>query len=394
MTVVEATGLYDPFTHTVWDDPYPIFRQLRDEYPLYRNEERDCWVVSRYEDIEAISRDVETFSVAGGVALDLPEDYLGPGDMLAVDPPAHTRLRRIVREQLTPKAIERLESSIRSQVRAVLDRMLERGHGDAAAELAFPLPMATIMALMGMPEEDGPQLRVWLDATAYRTPGSPDRPPETDAAHDALADYVGGLLAERRREPREDIVTVMARAVEDGTMSLEETRGMSLLMLTAGWETTAALIGNALYLLARHPDQRAILIDNPATITAAVEEILRYEAPVQYLHRTTTREVTLHDVTVPAGGKILLLYGSGNRDERRWDDPDQLDVLRTPQRHVAFGNGIHLCLGAPLARLEGRIVLEELLRRAPAYELSGPIERIEAHELRGIHQLPLRFLAS
>lgn len=391
---VEALGLYDPFSHTVWEDPYPVYRQLREKHPLYRNEERDCWVASRYEDIEAISRDVETFSVAGGVDFDLPEYYLGPGDMLAVDPPIHTRLRKVVREQLTPKAIERLESMLRSQVRTVLDRMLERGEGDAAAELAFPLPMSAILALMGFPDEDGPQLREWLDATAYRTPGSPDRPPETDAAHDALAEYVAMLLEERRREPREDIVTVMARAVEGGSMSLEETKGMSLLMLTAGWETTASLIGNALYHLARNPDQRTILVKDPATIAAGVEEVLRYDAPVQYLHRTVTREVTMHDETVPAGGKVLLLYASGNRDERRWDDPDSLDVLRPPQRNVAFGNGIHLCLGAPLARIECRIVLEEILSRAPEYEIAGPIERIEAHVLRGIHRLPLRLVAA
>jgi len=391
---VEALGLYDPFTHTVWDDPYPIYRQLRDDYPAYRNEDRDCWVVSRYEDIEAVSRDVETFSCLGGVDLDLPEFYLGPGDLLEFDPPIHTRLRKVVREHLTPKAIAGMEPRIRSQVCSALDRMLERGGGDAAEEIAFPLPMATILSLMGMPDEDGPQLKAWLDATAYRTPGSPDRPIECDEAHDALAAYVATLVGERRRVPRDDILTVMAQAVDEGTMSSGETRGMALLILTAGWETTAALIGNALFLLAAHPDQRRILAEEQALIPAAVEEVLRFEAPVQYLHRTTTRASSLHDVTFPVSAKVLLLYGSGNRDPRRWDHAENFDVRRVTQRHVAFGHGIHLCLGAPLARLECRIVLEEILARAPAYEIAGPIERIEAHVLRGFHRLPLRLVAA
>jgi cytochrome P450 len=280
---------------------------------------------------------------------------------------------------------------IRERVRRIIDEMLARGEADLASELAFPLPMFTVLTLMGFPEDDGPQLREWLDATAVRTPGSAARPPECDEAHDALAVYVDRLLAERASAPHEDLLTVIARAVGDGRMSLAETHGMALLLLTAGWETTASLISTAFYLLARNPDQRRVLVSDPTAIPAAVEEILRYDAPVQYLHRTTTDDVALYDTTVPRGGKVVLLYASGNRDERVWEGADHFDVRRDPKRHVAFGEGIHHCLGAPLARLEARIALEELLATAPDYELSGLIERLEAHVLRGIRRLPVTF---
>lgn len=172
-------------------------------------------------------------------------------------------------------------------------------------------------------------------------------------------------------------MTVMAAAVSDGRMSRAETHGMALILLTAGWETTASLISTAFYLLAQHPDQRRFLVGDPSAIPAAVEEILRFDAPVQYLHRTTTRDVVIHDTLVPRGGKVVLLYASGNRDERNWDNPDRFDIQREPKRHVAIGEGIHHCIGAPLARLEARIALEEVLAVAPDYELAGPIERLE-----------------
>jgi cytochrome P450 len=390
MPIAEATGLYDPFTHSVWDDPYPIYRELRDQHPIYRNEARDCWVLSRHADIQAASRDVATFSNAEGVDLDLPAGYLGPGSFLDSDPPDHTRLRRILHEQFSPKAMDRLEAVVRERVHQLADAMLVNGEADIATELAFPLPMFTVLTIMGFPEDEGPQLREWLDATALRTPGSAARPPECDEAHDALAERVDSLLAERILDPREDLLSVMAAAVRDGRMSVPETHGMALLLLTAGWETTASLISTAFYLLAQHPDQRGVPVGDRALIPAAVEEVLRYEAPVQYLHRTTTKDVDLHGTTVPQGGKVVLLYASGNRDERVWETPDRFDVGREPKRHLAFGEGIHHCLGAPLARLEARIALEEILARAPDYELAGPIERLEAHVLRGIRRLPVR----
>jgi hypothetical protein len=392
MVAIQALGIYDPFTHTVWDDPYPIYRRLRNEYPVYHNEERGCWVVSRFDDIQAISRDVETYSCAAGVDLDLPATYLGPGDFLATDPPVHTRLRRILHEHFTPRAIERLENTVRARVRLLLGGVRDGDTVDLSAVLAMPLPMYTILTLMGFAEDDGPQVRDWLHATTLRIPGSPDRPPECDAAHDALADYIGRFLDERRRGPRDDLITVMAQAVADGRMSLDETRGMSLLVLVAGWVTTACLISNAVFLLAQHPEQQQALADDPAAIPAGIEEILRLESPVQYLMRTTTRDVGLHGVTIPEGGKVLLLYAAGNRDERRWEDPDRLDVRRPPQRHLAFGDGIHHCLGAPLSRLSGRVALEEVLARWPRFQLTGPIARLDSVVLRGIHRLPVRLV--
>ena len=393
MTEIEPQGIYDPFVHTIWEDPFPVYARLRNEFPVYRNEARDCWVVSCFDDIQAISRDPKTYSCANGVDLDLPATYLGPGDFLATDPPVHTRLRKVLHEHFTPKAIDRLEDSLRARVRLLLEGVHDGDTFDVAESLAMSLPMLTILSLMGFPEDDGGQVREWLYATTLRIPGSSDRPPACDAAHAALAEYMGKLLDERRHEPRADLITVMARAVDDGRMSLDETHGMSLLLLVAGWVTTACLISNAVYLLARDPGQRRILAEDPTTIQAGVEEILRLESPVQYLMRTTTRDVELHGVAIPEGGKVVLLYAAANRDERRWDDAERFDVRRDPQRIITFGEGIHHCLGAPLSRLSGRVALEEMLARWPRFELAGPITRIQSVVLRGMDSLPVRFLA-
>lgn len=388
--VMQTAGLYDPFTHTMWDDPYPVYRRLRVEHPLYHNENRDCWVLSRFDDIQAVSRDTMTYSCAEGVDFDLPAGYLGPGSFLDADPPVHTRLRKVLHEHFSPKAMQRLETLVRGRVQLLLSDIADGEAVDLARRLAYPLPMFTILTVMGFPEEDTKQLHEWLDATALRTPGSSDRPPECDAAHDALAAYMAALIEARQDDPREDLVTVMAQAVADGRMSLEETHGMSLLLLTAGWETTASLISNAIHLLATHPVELRNLAHDPGAIPAAVEEVLRYEAPVQYLARTTTRDVDIHDSTVPRGGTVLLLYASANRDESRWDQADVFLVKRQPLRNLAFGEGIHHCIGAPLARMEARIALEELVARWPTFNVDGPTERIEAHVLRGFAQLPIR----
>ena len=181
--VMQATGLYDPFTHTMWDDPYPVYGRLRVEHPLYHNAERGCWVLSRFDDIQAASRDIIAYSCADGVDFDLPPGYLGPGSFLDSDPPAHTRLRKVLREHFSPKAMQRLEAIVRDRVRLLLSDIDDDDPIDLARQLAFPLPMFTILTVMGFPEEDGGQLHEWLDATALRTPGSSARPPECDAAH-------------------------------------------------------------------------------------------------------------------------------------------------------------------------------------------------------------------
>ncbi len=391
---VQPLGVYDPFWHTITDDPYPVYQLLRDEHPIYRSEERDCWVASRFDDIVRISRDVTTFSCAAGVDLDLPATYLGPGDFLATDPPMHTRLRQILHQSFTPKAIARLETGVRARVRPMVTNISAGDPIDLSASLAMPLPMHTILDLMGLPDDDRTQVRDWLHATTLRIPGSPDRPPECDAAHEALADYLGDVLEQRRREPQDDLITVMAQAVDTGRMSLAETHGMLLLLIVAGWVTTACLVSNAVWLLAQHPDQFQILAHDPNAIPDGVEEVLRLESPVQYLMRTTTTEVELHGVPIPSGSKILLLYAAGNRDGRRWEDPDRFDVRRRLWRHLAFGDGIHHCLGAPLSRLSGRIVLEELLAHWGRIELAGPTTRLDSVVLRGFEQLPVRLFAA
>lgn len=391
MATLQPLGIWDPFVHPLAEDPSPAFRELRERHPVYYNEVRGCWVVSRFEDVQAISRDVVRFTNTGGVDFDMPADYLGKGDFLTYDPPDHTRLRKVLQERFSPRHMAAVEPLVRDTGRRLVATMAAKGGGDASAELAFPLPELTILALMGFPERDRGQLQAWMNATSLRTPGSAERPPECDEAHEHLAAYTDQELDDRAARPRDDLMTVIANAVADGRMTREETHGMALLLLTAGWETTASLISTSILMLHEHRQQRAAVVADPLLASAVVEEVLRAEAPVQYLMRTAKVDVELHGTTIPQGAKVLLLYAAANRDDRRWENPDAFDIARPQLRHVAFGEGIHHCLGAPLARLEARIAIQELLAVAPEYRITGEIERLEAHVLRGIHRLPVTF---
>lgn len=385
--MTNGTNIYDPFLHTVVDDPYPIYRELRDEHPVYRCEERDCWVLSRFDDIQDTARAWEQFSNEDGVDLDMPAHFLGPGDFLDSDPPRHDRLRRVLHDRFKPRAIPQFEAEIQARVDQLLDPLLARGGGDISAELAFALPMLTILDLLGYPEDDS--IRGLLGEAVQRTAGTDVTPPHALAALDQLERIVLEQLDDRRRNPGDDLMSVIAAAEAEGAMSTEEIPGMCLLLMIAGFETTAGLLSTSILHLAAHPDQRAYLAANPEEIAAGIEEVLRYDAPVQHLMRITTEEVELHGTTIAAGERVLLLWGSANRDERRWQRPDELDVRREQQRHAAFGVGLHHCLGAPLARLEARVALTALLARAPEYEIDGAVERFSAHNIRGLARLPI-----
>lgn len=380
------------------DDPYPIYRRLRDEAPLYHDERRGLWALSRFDDVVAASKDWETFSSSvGGVGNDVDDTYqlfLPAGDLASVDPPVHTRLRAALRLAFSPSALRaRFEPIVRRKVNLLIDGFADAGAADFARDLARPLPGSTMFTWLGFPEDDHPQLSSWFAEMLERDTGQRALPERALAARDRMREYVGDVAKERRSRPREDLMTYLVEANDSGQISADELVGSSLLLFVAGITTTSGLISNSLLHLARFPEQRERMRREPGIIPAAVEELLRYDAPIQALARTTVRDFESHAAVIPAGARVVLVWASANRDERRWSDPDTLDVTRAPQRHVSFGEGIHHCLGAPLARLEARVVFEELFQRIPAYALTGPPVRIRTPTDRALESLPVEFSA-
>jgi cytochrome P450 len=400
MAAVDQRAMTDPSVG--WDpliqldDPYPVYRELRDLTPVHHHPGRDLWTLSRWDDVTAAAKDWETFSSsAGGMGNDVDDTYqlfFPAGDLPAADPPLHSRLRGALRVAFSPSALKvRFEPAVREQVRAAVDRFSDAGGGDFAWDLARPLPATTMFAWFGFPEEDHEQLLAWFGDLVERVPGDRRLPAVAIAARDRLQAYIGEIAEERRREPSDDLMTHLVRAETAGELTSDELLGSSILMFVAGITTTSGLLSNSLLHLATRDDVRDTMRTNPASIPTAVEELLRYDAPIQGLARTTTRDVELHGTTIPEGARVVLLWGSADRDERHWPDPDTIDITRPQIRHVAFGDGIHHCLGAPLARLEGRIVFEELLPRIPSWSISGPIVRLRTPTDRGLERLPVEF---
>jgi cytochrome P450 len=377
------------------DDPYPIYRRLRHEAPCYHHETRDLWALSRFEDVQAAAKDWETFSSAGGTGNDVDDTYqlfLPAGDLPAADPPVHTRLRAALRLAFSPSALRvRFEPAVRSKVDELIDSFADAGRADFARDFARPLPATTMFTWFGFPEEDHARLLALFGDMLQRTSGERALPSVALAARDRLRVYVQDVARERRKAPRDDLMTFLVEAETAGQLSRDEVLGSSLLLFVAGITTTSGLISNSLLHLARFPEQREIIRRDQAVVPIAIEELLRYDAPIQILVRTTTRDVEIGDSIIPGGAQVLLVWASANRDERRWRDPDTLDITRGPARHVAFGDGIHHCLGAPLARLEARIAFETLLRRIPVYAVSGPIVRVRTPTDRALESLPVEF---
>jgi cytochrome P450 len=384
----------DPYDPALHEDPYPVYRRLRDEAPVYRNPDLDFWALSRWDDVAAALQRPRLFCSSEGIAVGIRGVPRTPM-LIMLDPPRHTRMRALVSRAFTPRRIAALEPRIRAIATALIDGFRARKEADLVADFAAPLPTIVIAELLGVPPEDQAMFKEKSNAMASFRPEHLLRPDGRLAMAPMveLGTYLARVYEERRREPRDDLMSALLAAELDGRfLTTEERVGFAILLLVAGNETTTNLISNAAVLLARHPEQRERLIEEPARIPAAVEEFLRFDSPVQGLARTLTDAVEIHGRRLAAGDQVLLLFASANRDPRRVRDPDRFDVTRDPNPHLAFGFGAHFCLGASLARLEARVAFETLLARIPGYRLAAPrVERLRSGPIRGVVRLPIAF---
>lgn len=382
--------LYDPLYHSPHGDLYQIYTQLRAEHPVYHCERRDVWCLSRYEDIQAAARDWESFSNANGVDLDRPAQYYGVGDFLDSDPPRHDVLRKVVRPFFIPKEIARLEGDVVRRVQTLVARLAEEEQIDIAQDFARALPVWMICRLLGVPESDDEMILDIVTRIEQQELGEVLSESAFAAVREMHA-YIEDFAEHKRRNLTEDLMSHMVAGEADGAPRREEIPGMAVLLFDAGSMTTNALLGNMLWLLAQHEDVQQALRERPdELIEPVVEETLRVESPIQYLARHTTKTARLHDVEIPADADVIFIYGAANRDERRFEHAERFDIHRSAQRHLGFGEGIHFCLGAPLARLEARIAVPAFLQAIPSYEIEQPTERQISHTMRLFSHLPAK----
>jgi len=384
--------VYDPEDELTQRDPYPSYRRLRDEHPVYRQERLRFWALSRFEDVFAALRDHDIFCSSQGLTWD-PRSAEQAGIlpmMVTTDPPDHTKLRKLINRGFTPKRVADLEPEVRALVVDAIERLQRAGQGDLITDLGAPLPTAIIGRFLGVPHADRMQFHEWATAVVSATSGAEFHADAMQAAL-GLYGYFRDLTQRRRREPSDDLIgTLIASEVDGASLTDEDVLGFCFNIITGGVETTTSLVANAMVLMQAEPEVRRRLAAEPACIPAAIEELLRLESPVQGLCRTTTQPVTRHGITIPAGEKVLLLFAAANRDEREFPDPDRLDIDRTTERHLAFGYGAHYCIGAALARLMGRVALEELTTRLGAYRIDESRgHRIRAGVVRGYRSLPI-----
>ncbi|MDY7226043.1 cytochrome P450 [Hyalangium rubrum] len=406
MSTTEVADPYGLMTRQFQVDPYPTYARLRDEAPAYFSEGWGGWILTRYQDVQAGFKDTRRMSSnrAGAFGALLPaalKERLAPvvrslsSWALLIDPPDHTRIRSLVNKAFTPRLVEYLRPRIQELVDGMLDKAEASGRLDVVQDLANILPVSVIGEMLGIPREDSVKLTVWSNAFATFFGTAKYTPEVLDQMRTGIVemeDYFRGVIAQRRKSATvgNDLLSTMMAAEDQGNiLSEQEALATCSLVLFAGHETTTHLLTNGLYLLLKHPEQRGLMEGTDEQLTTAVEEILRYESPIQRLSRVITEDFELHGQTLKKGQKAFVMIGAANRDPLQFPKAEQLDLQRQDNRHIAFGFSIHYCLGAALARLEGQIALRTVLRRFPNMKLLQEPERLENVAFRGFKSMPV-----
>jgi cytochrome P450 len=394
---------YDPFSPEFRVNPYPFYEDLRDNTPFLFDEASNMWVVSRYEDVSALLKDKRFGRSLDGTpyatlrATPTPDDPMFPFRRLGLhslfdkEPPDHTRLRGLVHKAFTPKRVENLRVKIQAITDSLIDRVEADGEADLLETVAVPLPVQVIAEMLGVPEADQHLLRPWShDIVAlFELTHTPEQAQAAVRAASEFWEYLRQLANERRQHPGDDLITALVEAEEDGDkLTEDELISACILLLNAGHEATVNVVGNGLYALLQRPQQHAALRDTPTLVPTAVEELMRFDTPLQLFRRKAREDVDYKGVTFKGGDEIALLFGSANRDPRRFTQPDTLDITRQDNPHISFSLGIHFCLGAPLARLELNTSIATIMRRLPNLRLVGPAPQYrDSFVIRGLDRL-------
>jgi cytochrome P450/nitrite reductase/ring-hydroxylating ferredoxin subunit len=398
---------FDPMAPEQRECPFDLYALARHELPIFYSERFDLWVVTRYQDIIGILKDVGRFSSAQSLAVDssvapevqavLDSGYPATPTMVTADPPVHTRFRELVNKAFTSRSVAQIEPRMRAIANSLVDRFHQQGHADIVRQFAYPLPMEVIAEILGVPAARMDEFKQWSDDMSARFGPLPiDRQIECARSEVAFQHFFAAQLEERRQHPRNDVLTDLLKARISGEKPLNTAEMLSILkqLLIGGNETSTNLISSMMLLLMNNPEQLAVLLNDRRLVQNAVEEALRLDSPVQGLFRTALDNVDIGGVRIPRGAHLELLYASGNRDDARFVNPDNFDLhRRDSNNHMAFGFGIHFCIGAPLARAEGRIALDVLLDRLPRMRLA-PAQSVEHHPhffLRGLKRLELEW---
>jgi cytochrome P450 len=397
--VTTTSAIYwDPFDEDIDTSPYEVWRRMRDEMPLYRNDKYDFWALTRHADVHAAHVDPQTYLSGNGTVLELMgNDMSSTGQMIFMDGQQHNKMRLLVSKAFTRSRVGALEDRIRQISRDLLDAKAGSSGFDYLDDFGAQLPSLVISSLLGVSPADRPAVLKLINTVFHIEPGVGMMNDVSFGAQIGLNTYLKEQLADRRRHPRDDMITALTEAelTEDGKprrLNDQEAADFANLLISAGTETVARLLGWAAVILAEHPDQRAEMAANPELIPGAVEELLRYEAPSPVQGRTLSRPVELHGETLDTGSKILLLTGAAGRDDRVWERAEEFDIKRKPEQHVSFGIGAHFCLGAALARMEGRIALEETLARFPTWNVDHEnAVRLHTSTVRGYKSVPILF---
>jgi cytochrome P450 len=391
---------FDPFSEEFFNGPYETYRRMRDEIPVYYSQKWDFYALTRYDDVAPATKDYETYSSAKGATLDMvkaPEQAIPlPKVIISMDPPEHQKMRKLVSSVFTPRAIASLEDMVREKIHDII-ATLDPTSFDIVADFSALFPVEIITAMLGVPVEDRQQIRIWNDLLLERKPGQIHITEEGFEASVAVGMYYYGLVQRRREKPEDDMIsrlieTEIEREGEVEKLTDVDITGFATLLGGAGAETVTKLIGNAMVAFTEFPSEWAKLRADRSKVPAAVEELLRYEAPSQYQVRVVTRDVSLHDTTIPEGSAVLLVTGAATRDERMFPEPDRVDIDRERKMgfNLALGYGIHSCLGAALARMESRIALDALLNFIPEYEVDRDgLRRVAMSNVSGWSNVPV-----